>query len=48
MSLAKIGIQLIVFNKRERKDLDGVLRDCKKVGYDSIETVFLFDTCSPG
>lgn len=28
--MAKIGIQLIVFNNRERKDLDGVLRDCKE------------------
>ena len=47
MSLTKVGIQLIVFANRERKDLEGVLKDCKKAGYDSIETVFLFDTYSP-
>lgn len=44
MPLAKIGIQLIVFRNRERKDLEGVLKDCKKAGYDCIETGFLFDT----
>jgi len=46
MSSVKIGIQLIVFGDKERKDLDGVLKDCKKAGYDCIETGFLFDTYS--
>jgi len=47
MSEVKVGIQLIIFNNRERKDLDGVLKDCKETGYDCIETVLLFDTYSP-
>lgn len=46
MSSSKVGIQLIVFGDKERKDLDGVLKDCKKAGYDYIETGFLFDTYS--
>ena len=48
MSLVKVGIQLIVFGNRERKDLEGVLKDCKKAGYDCIETGLLFDRYSPG
>ena len=48
MSLGKVGITLIVFGNRERKDLEGVLKDCKKVGYEGIETAFLFDRYSPG
>ncbi len=47
MSLAKVGIQLIVFGNKERKDLDGVLKDCRKAGYDCIEIGFLFDIYSP-
>ncbi len=47
MSEVKIGIQLIIFNNKERKDLDGVLKDCKERGYDCVETVLLFDTYSP-
>ena len=30
MSLVKAGVQLIVFGNRERKDLEGVFKDCKK------------------
>ena len=48
MALAKVGVQLIVFGNRERKDLEGVFKDCKKAGYDCIETGFLFDRYSPG
>ncbi len=47
MSSVKVGIQLIVFGGRERKDLDGVLKDCEEAGYDCIEIGFLFDTYSP-
>ncbi len=47
MSLVKAGVQLIVFGNRERKDLEGVLKDCKKAGYDSVEIGFLFDAYSP-
>lgn len=47
MSEAKVGIQLIIFENRERKDLDGVLEDCRERGYDCIETGILFDTYSP-
>ena len=47
MSEIKVGIQLIVFNNRERKDLEGVLKDCKEIGYECIETGLLFDTYSP-
>ena len=41
------GIELIVFENRERTDLDGVLSDCKEAGYDSVETGVLFDIYSP-
>ncbi len=47
MSLVKAGVQLIVFGNRERRDLEGVLKDCKKAGYDSVEISFLFDAYSP-
>ncbi len=47
MSLVKAGVQLIVFGNRERRDLEGVLKDCKKAGYDSVEIGFLFDAYSP-
>ena len=45
--MVKVGIQLIVFGNRERKDLDGVFKDCKKAGYDYVEIRFLFDAYSP-
>lgn len=32
MSEVKVGIQLIVFNNREKKDLKGVLKYCKETG----------------
>ena len=47
MSLVKVGVQKIVFGNRERKDLDGVLKDCKRAGYESVEIGFLFDVYSP-
>jgi len=46
MLLTKVGIQLIVFGKREKENFEEVLKDCKKAGYGSIETAFLFDTYS--
>lgn len=46
MALTKVGIQLLIFGKREKEDFEGVLRDCRKAGYSSIETNVLFDTYS--
>jgi len=46
MPLGKVGIQLIIFGEREKENFEGVLKDCKKAGYGSIETNFLFDTYS--
>jgi len=45
--VAKAGIELIVFENREREDLDGVLKDCASAGYDSVETGFLFELYTP-
>lgn len=47
MSEVKVGIQLIIFNSKEKKDLDGVLEYCREKGYGCIETGLLFDTYSP-
>ncbi|MCX6991787.1 MAG: sugar phosphate isomerase/epimerase [Kiritimatiellaeota bacterium] len=47
MPKTKAGIALIVFQRRENKDLDGVLKDCADAGYACIETGFLFDLYSP-
>ena len=33
MAKVKAGIELIVFQGREQKDLDGVLRECAEAGY---------------
>ena len=46
MALTKVGIQLIIFGKREKEDFEGVLRDCRKAGYRFIETNFFFNTYS--
>lgn len=46
MALTEVGIQLIIFGKREKEDFEGVLRDCRKAGYSFIETNFLFNTHS--
>ncbi len=45
--MISVGIELIVFENRERSDLDGVLRDCSEAGYDSVETGILFDIYPP-
>ena len=45
--MVKVGIELIVFQGREREDLDGVLKDCAEAGYDSVETGFIFDKYRP-
>lgn len=45
--IPKIGIELIVFANRERKDLDGVFKDCASAGYDCVETGLLFELYSP-
>ena len=46
--MAKVGIELIVFQGREQKDLDGVLRECAEAGYSCVETGFIFDRYTSG
>lgn len=37
MSTPRVGIQLIIYGQRPEKDLDGVLAECRSVGYAGIE-----------
>lgn len=48
MSSAKAGIELIVFQGRELKDLDGVVKDCSEAGYACIESGFIYDRYTAG
>ena len=32
--MVSVGIELIIFENREREDLEGVLKDCKETGYE--------------
>lgn len=41
--MVKTGITMIIFKGKEREDLEYVLNECKKAGYNSIETGILFD-----
>lgn len=43
-TLLKVGIQLIVFGKRVREDLDSVLRDCRAAGFVCVEKELMMDT----
>ncbi len=47
MAKAKVGIEVIVFQGREQKDMDGVLKECAEAGYSCVETGFIFDKYTP-
>ena len=44
--MVKAGIELIVFQGKEKDDLDGVLKECADAGYSCVETGFIFDRYS--
>jgi len=46
MAERTVGVQLIVFGKRTREDLSGVLDDVAAAGYQAVETSFLADQVS--
>ena len=43
----KSGIALIVFQNKEREDLEGVIKDCSQAGYACIESGFIYDFQPP-
>ena len=47
MKSAKAGIELIVFQGREKEDLDGVVKECSQAGYACIEGGLINEFQSP-
>lgn len=47
MGIPKVGIELIVFQGKEKENLNVVLKDCADAKYSCIETGFIFDKYTP-